>query len=652
MSILIVDDIRKARKNLRAALEHPDLRTSLERLVSSSDVIEASSGEQALRLFRKHNPDLVMTDIAMPGMNGFQLTKKLLQIRKVPVDYHTGTHAEDALYIYVATKLVDAVPVDIIMKSYAFPPQTDEEYRRNIAKAARNAYRRLRRKIDLSALDVAIAELKKSQGQSPADYLTLVFREQKKLVDKHIPSLPKPYRGSAEAVEWSFKADTAGGLIHAIGYPVGELTAILDDVPQARPIMQILQKIITISDKWQEDNQRYSPNMHVCRRTQTRLEAEKREPMPAISVPSKKDYRRMMLDATRTYHFVIKAGKNPRDYRPALRKVLKPTGFAIGRSALKNEDSVIGLAGAFHSVPFIMNITGLAAATDKIRDIHSDHLENLCLFRGYEAPTEKDMDILVEPFYNTRYVGSILEHPLGGVFIIEFTEREEKGDKNYFLVYDANKKKIVAQRKLPVSAKQLALAAVDLYREKIDQLNLDPSICRQMEIGFDVPTEILDFQLRDFKPRHPRARFEVEEPDYSGYRVMGRTAKKGINLVVIRTQKPIELYIAGENARKDRLKVCYVADRETDLNIAAYIPNLGALILGNNFAVLGHENYNAIRNSQVTFMLTQRGLADFRYDHGKILNLVSDGSRARFSPLDARRDERFNYEVKKILNGV
>lgn len=46
-------------------------RTRLE--VSGYEVITAADGEEALRLFRQQRPDLVLLDILMPKLDGFQV---------------------------------------------------------------------------------------------------------------------------------------------------------------------------------------------------------------------------------------------------------------------------------------------------------------------------------------------------------------------------------------------------------------------------------------------------------------------------------------------------------------------------------------------------------------------------------------------------
>ncbi len=41
------------------------------------EVLTASSGEEGMSLAVKHNPDLIIMDIVMPGVNGFQATREL-----------------------------------------------------------------------------------------------------------------------------------------------------------------------------------------------------------------------------------------------------------------------------------------------------------------------------------------------------------------------------------------------------------------------------------------------------------------------------------------------------------------------------------------------------------------------------------------------
>jgi two-component system phosphate regulon response regulator PhoB len=53
---------------------------SLVKMTLESDayeIIEASDGEEALRLAREHRPDLMLLDVSMPGMTGFDVCRSL-----------------------------------------------------------------------------------------------------------------------------------------------------------------------------------------------------------------------------------------------------------------------------------------------------------------------------------------------------------------------------------------------------------------------------------------------------------------------------------------------------------------------------------------------------------------------------------------------
>jgi len=64
--ILLVDDEEGIRKVLGISLAD-----------SGYDVVTASSGEQALSIFREGRPRIVLTDIKMPGMDGIELLQKI-----------------------------------------------------------------------------------------------------------------------------------------------------------------------------------------------------------------------------------------------------------------------------------------------------------------------------------------------------------------------------------------------------------------------------------------------------------------------------------------------------------------------------------------------------------------------------------------------
>ena len=64
LSVLIVDDEEMIRKFVRSALV-------------DYKILEASNGEEAMAVVEDVEPDLVITDIRMPRMDGYELAKRL-----------------------------------------------------------------------------------------------------------------------------------------------------------------------------------------------------------------------------------------------------------------------------------------------------------------------------------------------------------------------------------------------------------------------------------------------------------------------------------------------------------------------------------------------------------------------------------------------
>jgi CheY-like chemotaxis protein/AraC-like DNA-binding protein len=60
------------------AEDHPDVRAYVaERLGGQYQLLEAANGQQALDLALEHTPDLILTDLMMPVMDGSELTRRL-----------------------------------------------------------------------------------------------------------------------------------------------------------------------------------------------------------------------------------------------------------------------------------------------------------------------------------------------------------------------------------------------------------------------------------------------------------------------------------------------------------------------------------------------------------------------------------------------
>src|SRR5579884_1237788 len=83
MTILIVDDEPRIRDLVRLNLEMERYR-----------VIEASNGRQALDELREHLPDLIVLDVMMPEMDGFETLRAIREVSTVPVIMLTVRQSE------------------------------------------------------------------------------------------------------------------------------------------------------------------------------------------------------------------------------------------------------------------------------------------------------------------------------------------------------------------------------------------------------------------------------------------------------------------------------------------------------------------------------------------------------------------------------
>ena len=82
LAILVVDDSQDTTEMLSRLLKF-----------SGATVTAASSGEDALRLLAGNSFDVVLSDISMPGMDGFEFLRKLRQVpgrADVPILALTG----------------------------------------------------------------------------------------------------------------------------------------------------------------------------------------------------------------------------------------------------------------------------------------------------------------------------------------------------------------------------------------------------------------------------------------------------------------------------------------------------------------------------------------------------------------------------------
>src|SRR5436309_4861339 len=85
-SILVVEDRSTDREFLAMLLRY-----------QGHEVLEAGDGLQALDMASQHHPQLVVSDVLMPSMDGYEFVRRLRTIHglaRTPVVFYTATYHE------------------------------------------------------------------------------------------------------------------------------------------------------------------------------------------------------------------------------------------------------------------------------------------------------------------------------------------------------------------------------------------------------------------------------------------------------------------------------------------------------------------------------------------------------------------------------
>jgi CheY-like chemotaxis protein len=87
--ILVVDDEEAVRDLCTACIHHA--------LGSNCEVVQARDGEEAIAAAEREDPDLILLDIMMPGLDGFEVCRRLKstpRTRGIPVVFLTALGEE------------------------------------------------------------------------------------------------------------------------------------------------------------------------------------------------------------------------------------------------------------------------------------------------------------------------------------------------------------------------------------------------------------------------------------------------------------------------------------------------------------------------------------------------------------------------------
>lgn len=119
MKVVIVEDERLAREELKSLLvKHSNIQI----------LGEASNAEEGIEKIKELKPDLIFLDIQMPGMNGFEMLKKLDEIPKVIFITAYDEYALKAFEVNALDYLLKPVDPERLKESLQKVEQPEEEF--------------------------------------------------------------------------------------------------------------------------------------------------------------------------------------------------------------------------------------------------------------------------------------------------------------------------------------------------------------------------------------------------------------------------------------------------------------------------------------------------------------------------------------------
>jgi CheY-like chemotaxis protein len=204
-TILLVDDESMNLKILRTILRKGGYR-----------FLEAESGEKALQLLEKENADLIVLDLMMPGMDGFQVLER---VKTNP--------ATDFIPVIIASALKDSAAIEKGLESgandYFTKPLSDDDRRFQLPLKVRNL-------IKLKKMQDELAELNRELKET-----------QEKLIEKE---------------KVSAVVEMAGAASHELNQPLtailGNLQLVLAKLPEGDPLGKRVDKVLGQVDRMVE----------------------------------------------------------------------------------------------------------------------------------------------------------------------------------------------------------------------------------------------------------------------------------------------------------------------------------------------------------------------------------------------------------------
>jgi len=182
MKILIVDDEQLARERLQRHLLELD---------SSYELIQAENGLVALEQSKQHNPDIVLLDIRMPGMDGIETATKLSELETPPAIIFTTAYDEyalDAFDTHAIAYLLKPIRKEKLDKALQSAKRLNRVQLQNIqTEESETQDKHLSVRIHSGVRKIELDDIFYFQAEQK--YVTVIYREGEVLIEESLKSL-------------------------------------------------------------------------------------------------------------------------------------------------------------------------------------------------------------------------------------------------------------------------------------------------------------------------------------------------------------------------------------------------------------------------------------------------------------------------------
>ena len=219
------------------------LRAIYERILDKfiSRLYVASNGKEGLELYHQHNPDLIITDIMMPVMDGLEMVEKIREIDKnirlvILSAYGEAEYFMDAIKIGVNSFLLKPVEteklqslVEELAKGISLEREVkDQEIKRiNAEENLRKLNEELERRIEDRTKDLQKEVKDRTQAEDELKELAVNLENR---VKEELKKRQKQQQLLIQKSKLESMGELSAGIAHEINQPLGGISMGLDNI--------------------------------------------------------------------------------------------------------------------------------------------------------------------------------------------------------------------------------------------------------------------------------------------------------------------------------------------------------------------------------------------------------------------------------------